>query len=498
LQRLLASTEHVHPEWELVDEYPLSPELLAMSRVWRSTETRAYAIAAKGAPEAIVDLCHLPGERRERIAARVTALAEGGLRVLGVARAVCSATPLPEHQHAFEFEYLGLLGLADPVRPAVPGALAESRTAGVRTLMITGDHPATAMAIARRIGLDTSAGHLTGADLEALSSEALATRLRRVNVYCRVSPDHKLRLVEALKANGEITAMTGDGVNDAPALKAAHIGIAMGGRGTDVARESASLVLLDDDFTSIVRAIRLGRRIYDNLKKAIGFTLAVHVPIVGLSIMPVLFGWPLVLQPVHILFLQLVIDPTCSIVFEVEKEDPDIMTRPPRPLTARLFDRDTLWVGLLQGVLVTALVTTASRLGATDPDTVRALAFVSLVLSSLALIAANRQRTRTAWAMFGTRNPALGWISGATLVVLATLMAVPTLRSIFGFGALSPGQLALGLGVALGSLIGCEIVKKLVTPGGSTGAKHGAPDGGGYDALAGAGRQQGQKTAGNE
>jgi len=477
LQRLLASTEHYHPEWELVDEYPLSPELLAMSRVWRSTDRRAYAIAAKGAPEAIVDLCHLPAEQRDVIAARVTALAAGGLRVLGVAKAVCSVAPLPDHQHAFEFEYLGLLGLADPVRPAVPAALAEGRAAGVRTLMITGDHPATAMAIARQIGLDTSAGHLTGAELEALSPEALKARLGTVNVYCRVSPDHKLRLVEALKACGEITAMTGDGVNDAPALKAAHIGIAMGGRGTDVAREAASLVLLDDDFTSIVRAIRLGRRIYDNLKKAIGFTLAVHVPIVGLSIMPVLFGWPLVLQPVHILFLQLVIDPTCSIVFEVETEDPDIMTRPPRPLTARLFDADTLWVGLLQGALVTGLVTAASRLGAADPDTARALAFVSLVLSSLALIAANRSRTRTAWAMFGARNPALGWISGATLVVLAALIAIPALRSIFGFGALSPVQLALALGVASGSLIGCEIVKRVVTPGAFSGRASPRPRG---------------------
>jgi Ca2+-transporting ATPase len=462
LQRLLADTEHVHPEWVLVDEYPLSPELLAMSRVWRSTRASTYVIAAKGAPEAIVDLCHLPTEQRDAVADRVTGLAERGLRVLGVARAVLSAASLPDHQHAFEFEYLGLLGLADPVRPAVPAALAEGRAAGVRTLMITGDHPATAMAIARQIGLDTSTGSVTGAELEALSSAALRVKVRTVNVFCRVSPDHKLRLVEALKANGEITAMTGDGVNDAPALKAAHIGIAMGGRGTDVARESASLVLLDDDFTSIVRAIRLGRRIYDNLKKAICFTLAVHIPIIGLSVMPVLFGWPLVLQPVHILFLQLVIDPTCSIVFEVEREDPDIMKRPPRALTARLFDAETLWVGLLQGILVTGLVTAVSRFGAADPDAVRALAFLSLVLSSIALIAVNRSRTRTAWSMFGVRNAALGWISGATLVMLAVLMAIPALRSIFGFGPLTPQQIALAVGAATGSLIGCEVVKRLV------------------------------------
>ena len=444
---------------------PLSRALLAMSRVWRSGAARSYEIAAKGAPEAIVDLCHLPSDECAKIAAQVASLAQAGLRVLGVARAVAPLAPLPDHQHAFEFEYLGLLGLADPVRPQVPGALAESRAAGVRTLMITGDHAGTAMAVAQEIGLDTSAGYLTGPELEQMSAAQLSARLRAVNVFCRASPDHKLRLVEALKANGEITAMTGDGVNDAPALKAAHIGIAMGGRGTDVARESASLVLLDDDFTSIVRAIRLGRRIYDNLKKAIGFTLAVHVPIVALSVMPVLFGWPLLLQPVHILCLQLIIDPTCSIVFEAEREEVDTMTRPPRPLTARLFDAPTLWLSLSQGALVTALVTAASRLGAEDPETARALTFVSLVLSSLALIAVNRSRTRSAWAMLRVGNAALGWISGGALAVLGLLMALPGLRSLFDFGALSPGQLALAVAVAGGSLVGCEVVKRVVPVG---------------------------------
>jgi Ca2+-transporting ATPase len=465
LQRLLANTEHVHPAWELVDEYPLSPALLAMSRVWRSPEAHAYAIAAKGAPEAIVDLCHLPADQCDAIAVKVAELAARGLRVLGVASAVFPPSDLPDHQHAFEFGYLGLIALADPVRPAVPGALAESRAAGLRTLMITGDHPATARSIAQQIGLDTGAGFLTGPELDRLDAAALGAAVKRVNVFCRVSPDHKLRLVEALKANGEIVAMTGDGVNDAPALKAAHIGIAMGGRGTDVARESASLVLLDDDFTSIVRALRLGRRIYDNLRKAIRFILAVHVPIVGLSIMPVLFGWPLVLMPVHVLFLQLVIDPTCSVVFEMESEDPDAMTRPPRPLTARLFDADALWVGLLQGVVVMGLVTAASLLGATDAGTLRALAFVSLVLSGLALIAANRSRTRTAWAMRGTRNPALGWITGGTLMGLAAILAIPALRALFGFGALHAGQIALAVTAAGLGLLGCELVKKLVRVG---------------------------------
>jgi Ca2+-transporting ATPase len=213
---------------------------------------------------------------------------------------------------------------------ACPKRSRECRQAGIRVVMITGDYPATALAIGENIGLRTANGAVTGAELDALSDDALRGRLATTDVFCRVSPEQKLRLVDALKAQGEIVAMTGDGVNDAPALKAAHIGIAMGGRGTDVAREAASLVLLDDDFGSIVAAVRLGRRVFDNLGKAIAYVVAVHVPIAGLSMIPVLFGWPLVLLPVHILFMELIIDPACSIVFEAEPEEADVMRRPPR------------------------------------------------------------------------------------------------------------------------------------------------------------------------
>ena len=329
-KRLLAGTEHLHGDWTLVDDYPLSREMLAMSRVWQSPDQRARMIAAKGAPEAIVDLCHMNATRQAAIAAQVATMAGDGLRVLGVARATFSASELPAEQHDFDFEFLGLVALEDPVRPDVPEAIAECLAAGIRVVMITGDHPATAVSIARQADITADGQVMTGAELMALDDEALAKRLADTRVFCRVGPEQKLRLVQAFRARGDIVAMTGDGVNDAPALKAAHIGVAMGARGTDVAREAAALVLLNDDFSSLVTAVRYGRRVFANLRKAIVFVVAVHVPIVGLSILPVMFGWPMLLMPVHILFLQLIIDPACSVVFEAEPLEADAMNVPPR------------------------------------------------------------------------------------------------------------------------------------------------------------------------
>jgi P-type Ca2+ transporter type 2C len=272
--------------------YGLRPELLAVTHVWKE-DGGGLLVAAKGAPEAIAGLCKAAPDELARVKASVDAMAADGLRVLGVARARFMATALPDDPRGFAFEFLGLVGLADPLRPSVPAAVAECRTAGIRVVMITGDYPATAQAIARQAELE-SVHITTGNELARCTDAALAERVRDVTVFARIMPEQKLRIVKALKANGEIVAMTGDGVNDAPSLKAAHIGIAMGGRGTDVAREASSIVLLDDDFGSVVKAVRLGRRIYDNLRKAMGFIFAVHVPIAGLALLPLAFGLPLI------------------------------------------------------------------------------------------------------------------------------------------------------------------------------------------------------------
>jgi P-type Ca2+ transporter type 2C len=464
-QRLLADTEHLHADWTLVDDYALSGEMLAMSRVWQSPDLRERLIAAKGAPEAIVDLCHLDAQRSARIAAQVAAMAGDGLRVLGVARAVFEAQVLPDNQHDFEFEFLGLVALEDPVRPEVPQAIAECHAAGMRVVMMTGDHPITALSVARQVGLPTGGGALTGAELADLSDAELNARLADTFVFCRVQPEQKLRLVQAFRARGEVVAMTGDGVNDAPALKAAHIGVAMGARGSDVAREAAALVLLNDDFGSIVTAVRYGRRVFANLRKAIVFVVAVHVPIVGLSIVPVLLGWPMLLMPVHILFLQLIIDPACSVVFEAEPLEADAMTARPRRPDAHLFDATVLWRGLWQGagLLLMLLAVFAGVRAAGHPDTMaRALTFMVLVLANLGLIHANRSWGAVPWrsrSAAGGRNLAFVWIALATLVLLAGVLGITQVAGLFAFVLPSPLMLIAGVGAALVSWAWFEAVK---------------------------------------
>ena len=331
----------------IVRAYGLRPELLAVSYVWQDGG-EGLLVAAKGAPEAIAGLCHATPDELAAVKAAVDAMAAEGLRVLGVARARFGGKSLPEDPHGFAFEYLGLVGLADPLRASVRDAVAECRSAGIRVVMITGDYPATASAIAKQAGLE-SRQIMTGEELERYADAELAAQVRDVTVFARIMPEQKLRIVNALKANGEIVAMTGDGVNDAPSLKAAHIGIAMGGRGTDVAREASSIVLLDDDFGSVVKAVRLGRRIYDNLRKAMGFIFAVHVPIAGLALLPLIFGLPIIFSPIHIAFLEMVIDPVCTLVFEAETEESDIMRRPPRAPEEPLFAGRLIWWSVFAG-----------------------------------------------------------------------------------------------------------------------------------------------------
>lgn len=455
-QQLLADTEHLHRDWTLVDDYPLSREMLAMSRVWQSPDLGERMIAAKGAPEAIADLCHLDAGETSRIAGRVAAMAAAGLRVIGVARAVFAARDLPHSQHDFDFRFLGLVALEDPVRPDVPAAIAECHAAGMRVVMITGDHPATALSIARQAGLSTNGNLMTGAELARLDDDALGTRLADTDVFCRVRPEHKLRLMQAFRSRGEIVAMTGDGVNDAPALKAANIGVAMGARGTDVAREAASLVLLQDDFASLVTAVRYGRRIFANLRKAIAFVVAVHVPIVGLSILPVVLGWPLVLMPAHILFLQLIIDPSCSLVFEAEEAERDAMRVPPRRPDQRLFDTAVLARGLWQGSGLLALlcgVYAWSRHQTHSDDIARAMSFTVLVLANIGLIHANRSWNPGSGHAKRSANRYFNWMAVSTSALLAIVLLVPALARLFSFVRPSMPMLLVAIaGAMLGTL----------------------------------------------
>jgi Ca2+-transporting ATPase len=459
-------TEHLHPQWTLAREYELSPELLAMSHLWRDRENAHDVVAAKGAPEAVIDLCHLPAAQREQIAASAAAMADRGLRVLGVAKARHQPeSDWPEIQHDFDFEWVGLVGLADPLRPEVPGVVAQCQRAGIRVVMITGDHPRTAAAIAKQAGIH-SEGVVTGDDLAAMAPADLARNVVKVNVFARVKPQQKLALVEALKARGDVVAMTGDGVNDAPALKAAHIGIAMGQRGTDVAREAASLVLLQDDFSSIVQAIHRGRRTYANLRQAMVYTLAVHVPIIGLALLPVLLGLPLVLAPLHIAFLELVIDPACSLVFEAEAGDADLMERPPRRTSEPLLSSTQVVLSLMQGGLVTAVVVGvyvwALAQGAAT-SLASTAAFVVLVVGNAALILPSRS-SRTGWRNLWSGMTAVsGWVLGGTALALLAITTVPLLAKPFGFEPLGLAHWLLALALGGGLLLPFQANKWLVS-----------------------------------
>lgn len=451
----LFDTEHLHHDWKLAQEYPLSKNLLAMSRVWRSPDSVHYIIAAKGAPEAIADICHLSEREIQELSGHINLMASEGLRVIGVAKAEFKESSLPEGQHDFSFEFLGLIGLADPVRPGVAGAIEECYSAGMRVVMITGDYPATARNIASQIGLKNPSDVITGSELEKMNDAELCERVKAVNIFARVVPEQKLRIVNAFKSCGEVVAMTGDGVNDAPALKAAHIGIAMGGRGTDVARESAALVLIDDDFSSIVRAVRMGRRVFDNLKKAMVYTLAVHIPIAGMSLLPVAFNWPLVLLPVHIVFLELIIDPACSIVFEAETEEADIMARPPRNVKEPIFDKRMIALGLFQGISVLFIVLSVFLIslyrGQGEFDA-RTISFTTLIIANLCLILTNRAWSRPTFRSLFSPNPAFWWVIGGALFFLGMALYLPSLRGLFRFSILHFNDLAISFSAGIISI----------------------------------------------
>jgi P-type Ca2+ transporter type 2C len=462
-QHFLQDTEHLHRDWTLLREYGLTPELRAMAHVWKAVDGAAHVVAAKGALEAIVDLCHMDATAQTRIAAAVEAMAAKSLRVLGVAQARFVGEQWPSKEHDFAFEFIGLLGLADPLRPEIPQAMAECKSAGIRVVMITGDYPATAQAIARAAQLDSAPEQvLTGETLQSLNDVQLQERMKTVSVCARIAPAQKLRIVQALQANGEIVAMTGDGVNDAPALKAAHVGVAMGKRGTDVAREAAALVLLDDNFASIVRAVRMGRRIFANLRKSMAYILAVHVPIAGMALLPVLLGWPAVLFPLHIAFMELVIDPACSMVFENEPTEHDAMQHPPRDPNAPLFGGYALVSALLQGlgVLAVVLLAYAWAAGHLSENAARAFAFTTLIMGNLALIFSNRS-SGSLWASLRIPNRTLWVVTSLTCGALLAVLYVPSLAQLFYFDPLALADLVAAMALGSASVLWFEWVKQL-------------------------------------
>jgi Ca2+-transporting ATPase len=463
-QELLADRGNLHSNWVLVHEYALSEDLFAMSHVWQAPGQLDKVVAAKGAPETIARMCHLGPSDTDQVRGAADRMAARGMRVLGVARAQFAGSRWPESQVEFAFQFLGLIGFTDPLRPQVRELIRECRAAGIRVVMVTGDYPATAQARADEAGLAISAGIVTGEEIAKISDQQLRERVQSISVFARIRPEQKLRIVRAFKANGEIVAMTGDGVNDAPSLKAANIGVAMGGRGTDVAREASSIVLLDDDLGSIVKAIRLGRRIHDNLSKAMSYLLAVHVPIAGLALLPLVLGWPIILAPVHIAFLELVIDPVCSIVFESEIEETDVMGRAPRDSHKPLFSLGLVRWSLFQGFWVfclTAAIFGISLYHGSSAASARALVFASLVSGNFGLIFVNRSFSSSLFEALKRPNIALWLIFAATVSILGLAFAVPALREIFRFGTPHLDDLTISIGAGLVTILLLESIKRI-------------------------------------
>ena len=453
--------DHPRAMGELLREYPLSPECTAVTQAWRQGD--AVLVACKGAPETVAELCHVPPELLAAVHAEVAAMARRGLRVLAAAsghwpaEASVEATVLPPTMRGFQLAWQGLVAFADPLRAGVATAVAEAHSAGIRVVMLTGDHRETAHAIAEQAGIPPGAGVIEGRRIGEMDDEALLQCATSTNVFARVRPEQKLRLVAALKRAGQVVAMTGDGVNDAPALVSAHVGIAMGRRGTDVAREAAAIVLLDDDFVTVVRAVRLGRTIYDNIRRAVHYILAVHVPIAGLALLPLVGGGPLVLLPLHVVFLELIIDPACSIVFEREAAAADIMRRPPRPPTTQLLGVGSMFRNLLRGGAMFATVVAVYAMGrvlSLPPTQVGALAFTALVAGNLGLIVVYRSGA-SLWHTLRMPNAAFAVVAAGAMTMLAIVTRVPVPARWFGFEPppTAPWLLALLLPLAVAALL---------------------------------------------
>ncbi|HSE02063.1 MAG TPA: cation-translocating P-type ATPase [Burkholderiales bacterium] len=463
---LSAAGREVHEQrrsWTLEHDYPMTPDFLAVCHAWRSPGGERRA-AIKGAPETVLALCHLDEAALRSATAEVERASKRGLRLLAVAEAPWGGAQWPADPREYSFEWLGFVALADPLRAGVAEAIALCRSAGVRVVMITGDYPGTALAIARQAGIAVEGGVLTGADIAAMGDAARAQAVQRVNVFARIRPEQKLQLITAYKAAGEVVAMTGDGVNDAPALKAAHIGVAMGRRGTDVAREASALVLLEDDFNSIVRTVQRGRTIYENIRNAMRYIIAVHVPTVGMALLPLAFGWPVFLYPVHIVFLEFVIDPACSIVFEAEESDESVMRRPPRDPAEPLFSLQMLWVSMVLGTSMLAVVALAyawiAESGAPAGE-VRSFGFAAIVFGNLALIHATRSRDRLIVDTLRLPNRALWWITGGALAALAASIYMPPVADIFRFAPLAVGDFALAALAGIAGIAWYEVYKLL-------------------------------------
>ncbi|TGL04758.1 cation-translocating P-type ATPase [Leptospira bouyouniensis] len=451
-----------------IKDFPLTPEQLTMVRVLK--EDDSYVCYVKGSPEAVFELCQLGIKDLDFWTKKTNELANEGYRVLAVAKSTSPVKNIPDQRNSLPYTIFGLISFLDPIREIVPTAINTAYESGIRVIMITGDYPETAKNIAKQIGLKNSEQVYTGKELSLLSEVELTKVLNDCNVFSRVSPEDKWKLVRILKSKGEIVAMTGDGVNDAPALRTANIGVAMGERGTDVAREAADIVLLDDSFSSILESVRIGRQIFDNLKKALGYLIGVHIPIVGITFFPILFDWPIiVLSAIHIVFMEMVIDPTCTIVFENEDAEFDLMKRMPRDAAEPLLDRELFTNSLIQGfysllsVVSTYWITLKFLKDSSSNQAVSTATFVTLVFSNLFLILANRSLHESMWSRMRIKNSMIYYVFIGTVGVLLLSIYLPGMNSLFRFVPLNFLQFMVAILVAFIGVLFYDMTKVSVS-----------------------------------
>jgi Ca2+-transporting ATPase len=449
---------------KLISEYSFSSETKMMGHVWEINGKPC--LAAKGSPESILPLCGLSSEELKKVEEQQTRLAKQGYRVIAVAKRV-NMENIPEKLRDNSLEFLGLIGLEDPPREAVPEAIKTCHRAGLRVVMITGDNGTTAASIAKKIGIENSQNVLTGAEIEKLTDEELKTRVKVTNIFARVIPNHKMKIVKALKDIGEVVAMTGDGVNDAPALKYSDIGIAMGKRGTNVAKEAADMVLLDDNFTTIVDTVKDGRRIYDNIKKAVGYVFVIHIPIALIALLTPVLRIPLLLYPIHIVLMELVIDPTCSIIFERQPAERDIMDRKPRSSEDSIITRNLMFKSVLQGLAIFAasfgsyayLLSSAGW----DENSARSFALVVLMAANLFLVYVNQSEKTFAFnGIFINKDKVVLYVNTGILLALGLILYLPGGNLIARTAPLSPIQLLAAVFTAAVSTLWWEAVNVII------------------------------------
>lgn len=451
-------------QYTQVHEYPIGGTPPMMTHVFKN-QYNEYIIAAKGAVERLIRQSGLSPVDQHTIEQQSLIYARQGYRVLGVGRGKWDSNTWPATQDEIPFDFLGLLAFQDPPKENIAETIKTFRDAGISVKMITGDYKETALAIAKQVGMDPDPDNaLEGKEILAMTDEALKQKVGKVNIFARMFPEAKLRIINALKDKGEVVAMTGDGVNDAPALKAAHIGISMGKRGSEVAKGAASLILTDDDLSHMTDAVALGRKIYDNLKKAIQYIVSIHIPIILVVTLPLLLGWAFkdIFSPVHVIFLELIMGPTCSIIYENEPMEPGTMKRPPRRMSSTFLSLRQLSISIVQGLAITAAclgIGYWSMQQGHDNTLTRTMIFITLLFSNVFLTLVNRSFTHTILTTIRYKNKLLPLIIGITLLFIICVLYTPFLRELFELQKLNWKMIGICATVAFAGTFWLEFIK---------------------------------------